>query len=290
MKSGEDVVVAKQFFLVFGIPKSGTTFLQRMLDMHPQISCPSEQSFGALTTNLTALLDNYEQEIGLIDRRTGGQGVRSFDHELRNNVLSALITALASSFAGAKPIQGLNENSVLGRLAYYDQILQRPKMVAIFRDPVDTAVSTWRHNHRLAEREPDNADQHLARLRNPANTLDGYVRLFATRYNDVVNAYLAYAAKRPNFVTTTYEALVADKKNELRRLFRFLGGDASANTIRPIVESSSREEMAKGAAYPEFFGVGRGDRDQYSVRDEVRRDVRDQLRDELKRLGYDQCG
>lgn len=275
-----------KLFLVFGIPKSGTTFLQRMLNMHPEISCPSEQSFNVLTSGLSTLLAQYERVLRQVDRRTGGQGIPDFDAQLRNNVLSALITALAESFAGAKPIYGLNDNSIINKVAYYEQILRRPKMIGLFRNPVDAAVSTWRHNHRLAEAEPDKADKYLGLVRNPAGTLDGYLPQFAAHYKKAASAYLAYAAKRPNFLTLRYEDLVADKKNQLKRLFRFLGADASPEIVSRIVAGSSREAMASASSNPAFFGVGNAPDDQLRVSDEVVRRTTESLNVELTRLGY----
>ncbi len=277
----------KQFFLLFGLPKSGTTFLQRMLDMHPEISCPSEQSFTTLTNHLNTLLANYERQMGVVARRTGGHAIPVFDADLRDNVFSALIMALATSFAGGKPICGMKENSVVGQIEYYDRILKRPKMIAIFRDPVDTAVSTWRHNRRLAQAEPHLAEKHLALLDNREGTLDGYVKRFAANYRSVTNAYLAYAGQRTNFITMSYEALVDDRSHQLRKLLRFLRADASAPTIRAIVDRSSREEMAKGAADPAFFGVDASATEEARVSDAVKEQVRLDLRSELSRLGFE---
>ena len=278
--------MTKHLFLVFGFPKSGTTFLQRMLDMHPEVSCPVEQAFTNLTADLAVLLDRYRQALAVVDRRTGGQGVPAFDLALRNSILAALIRALAASFAGAKPVCGLNENTVIDRFAYYDEILQRPKMIAIFRNPVDTAVSSWRHNRRLAAIEPKRAAAHLKRLRRADGTLENFVQLFAEEYQGKANAYLDYAEGRPNFITTTYEALVTDRKEELRRLFRFLGCDASAAAVAPIVARSSREAMAGESTDPQFFGVGRGRDDEPDVDVVLRRLVHDRLRPQLRRLGY----
>ena len=275
-----------QLFLTFGIPKSGTTFLQRMLNMHPEVSCPVEQSFASLTNDLGVLLDRYRQALTVVDRRTGGQGVPAFDVALRNNVLAAFITTLAASFAGAKTVHGLNDNTVIDRFRYYDEILQRPKMIAIFRDPVDTALSSWRHNRRMAAQEPARAAGHLQRLKNAGGTLDRFVPMFADQYRTKAEAYLAYAEPRPNFLTTTYEALIDDRKRELGRVFGFLGCDASAAVIDPIVEGSSRAAMASASADPRFFGIGRDDDATETVAADVRRHIHDRLRPTLRRLGY----
>jgi len=55
--------VNEQFFLVFGIPKCGATFLQRRLNMHPEVSSPSEQTFSPLLAGLTVVLDQYRSTL-----------------------------------------------------------------------------------------------------------------------------------------------------------------------------------------------------------------------------------
>ena len=279
--------MTKSFFLVFGIPKTGTTFLQRMLNMHPAVSCPSEQSFAPLNAGLTAVLGQYQAALRVIDRRTGGQGIPTFNRALGDNALSALVISLARSFAGGKPTYGLNENSIIDNVAFFDRIFDRPRMIAIFRDPVDTAVSIWRHNHRLAKLEPANAAAHLALVRNPAGTLDGFVPRYAELYRTKAESYLAYAADKPNFLTTRYESLVAEKSTELGRVLRFLDVDGSDDVIEKIVAGSSREQMAKTSANPEFFSLGPAERDRYRVSDDVTAQAKDRLRPQLRRLGYD---
>ena len=63
-------------FFCSGTPKSGTTFLQRMLDAHPEISCPSEQGTSEIAKNLRAFYVGYNDMLKIRDRRTGGQGIR----------------------------------------------------------------------------------------------------------------------------------------------------------------------------------------------------------------------
>jgi len=59
--------------LVFctGTPKSGTTFLQMILNNHPEVSCPAEHYlFDLLTEKLPKFLENYNKSIIFIDKVT----------------------------------------------------------------------------------------------------------------------------------------------------------------------------------------------------------------------------
>ncbi len=191
------------FFLCFGYPKSGTTFLQRMLDLHPQVSCPAEQSFSTLARCIDNDARAYNEALKITDRRTGGQGAPVWGKNTSDRVFAAIINALAKDFSKGKPIYGLNDNGVVQRPKFYDEILGRPRMIAIFRNPVDQALSAWRHNTRLAREEPHMAAVHLGALKNPENTVEGYVMRLSGEFVGWVNRYFSYAGDRSNFLTAS---------------------------------------------------------------------------------------
>jgi hypothetical protein len=278
--------VNETFFLCFGYPKSGTTFLQRMLDLHPQVSCPAEQSFSTLTRCIENDARAYNEALKIVDRRTGGQGAPVWSKNTSDRVFAAIIRALAKDFAKGKSIYGLNDNSVAQQPKFYDEILDRPRMIAIFRNPVDQALSAWRHNARLAQEEPHMASVHLGNLQNREGTVEGYVMKLSGEFVGWVNRYFAYVGDRPNFLTLRYESLVEDKQNELLRLFQFVGADASASVLETIVVNSSKERMASRSKRPEFFGVG-GRRSEVNVSPAVRERALAVAARGLERLGYD---
>jgi hypothetical protein len=274
------------FFLCFGLPKSGTTFLQRTLNLHPQVSCPSEHQLVRLSGQLDQLLADYSNTLTVVDRRTGGQGATIPDRNVSLEILRATILILSRSAAAGKPIHGLNDNAIFSSVSFADSLLNQPKMITIIRNPVDLAVSAWRHNHRLAREEPQQAAAHLELLNNPAGTLDGYVLSRTGAYNSNVARFLDYAQDRPNILVVRYEQLVSNKKPELVRLFRFLGADTSDELIDRIVASSSPDEMARGSAHPEFFGVSATGREGMKVSRTVRERALEESRAVLERLGY----
>jgi hypothetical protein len=277
---------ASGFFLCFGLPKSGTTFLQRMLNMHPEVSCPSEHNLVQLSAQIDQLLEDYGKTLTVIDRRTGGQGATLPDQNVSLDILRAAIHSLSRSAAAGKPIHGLNDNAIFSSVSFADLLLQQPKMIAIVRNPVDLAVSAWRHNQRLAREEPQLAAAHLGLLRNPDGTLEGYVLARAGSYNGNVLRFLDYAENRPNILVVRYEDLVGNKKAELLRLLTFLGAGTSDAIVDQIVGNSSPVKMARISARPAFFGVGDTDKDDMKVSATVRMQALEQSRAVLDRLGY----
>lgn len=277
---------ASGFFLCFGLPKSGTTFLQRMLNMHPEVSCPSEHNLVQLSAQIDQLLLGYGKTLAVIDRRTGGQGATLPDRNVSLDILRAAIHALSRSAAAGKPIHGLNDNAIFSSVSFADNLLQQPKMIAIVRNPVDLAASAWRHNQRLALEEPQLAAAHLDLLKNPAGTLDGYVLSRSASYNSSVRCFLDYADSRPNITVVRYEDLVRSKKTELVRLFDFLGAASSDLVIDAIVTGSSITEMARHSSRPAFFGVDDPDRTNAQPSRATREQALEQSRTMLERLGY----
>lgn len=277
--------MADRFFLCCGPPKSGTTFLQRMLGMHPEVSCPSEQGFDAIARNIETFVPSYNKSLRVADRRTGGQGAPQVDVNIAQAILRDTILNLSRGFAGGKPVHGLNDNSVFDKLKFYDDLFESPPLICIFRDPVDQAISNWNHNHRLAKEEKDRAADHLKPLENPEGTLEGYVRLQAAGFNSMVRQFCDHAEGRSNILTIRYESLVEDRMDELRRLFSFLEVDASPRVLKPIVKQSSRENMMAQSAHPAFFGLDESGKNQTTVSAEVRIQALQACSEGLERLG-----
>ena len=51
-------------FFVCGAPKSGTTWLQRLLDAHPQVACAGEGHFiERFTAPLSQLVSSYNRQM-----------------------------------------------------------------------------------------------------------------------------------------------------------------------------------------------------------------------------------
>src|SRR6187402_1454276 len=89
----------KQLFFVCGAPKSGTTWLQRVLDAHPQIQCSGEGHFiERFTVPLAKVMRDYAEHMNLVAGRVyEGQpyyppiGQADLDSLARGFILSQLM-------------------------------------------------------------------------------------------------------------------------------------------------------------------------------------------------------
>src|SRR3546814_13173344 len=57
-------------FIVTGVTKSGTTWLQRMLDSHPEIACGGESKLNVLLTQLGPALRGYNDALTKTNDKT----------------------------------------------------------------------------------------------------------------------------------------------------------------------------------------------------------------------------
>src|SRR5215472_3366949 len=90
----------RTLFFCFGLPKSGTTLLQRALNMHPQISCPSEHDFSGLRTAFQRLFEGYNRGLQVADRRTGAQGATPVNSQTVEQVFRTAVEAIVRQAAG----------------------------------------------------------------------------------------------------------------------------------------------------------------------------------------------
>jgi hypothetical protein len=270
-------------FFCFGPPKSGTTLLQRALNLHPQVSCPSEHRFVSLFEGLKQLCRDYNHTLELIDRRTGGQGATLISDTGVCTVCRTTVELIVREAAQGKPIMGANENNILYNLALFDVMFDRPKLIAIFRNPVDQGLSAWHHNLRLAREENDPRHSHLV---TQFGGQEGWLRQVALYFNHDVAVWRKFIPGRDNVHTVRYEDLVARRGETLRGIFSFLGARVEDAMLKPIVEASGFARMRAASKNPAFFRSGATNLGGDEVSAELRREIVDLSADAMAWLGY----
>ncbi len=274
-----------QLFFCFGPPKSGTTFLQRTLNLHPQISCPSEHQFNFTVSGLEKLVHSYQNTLQLLDRRTGGQGVSLMQKSTFTNIFRCYVTAMIKEAAkNGETIIGANDNGIRNNLELYDDVFNHPRLIYIFRNPLDMAISAWHHNLRLATEENDPAHkQYVLQY----GGFDGWVRQYAKWFTKDVNTYRTFSKNHRNIILVRYEDLVSQKRDTLRKIFDFLGADKSENILDSIKHKSSFSYMRKQSSNPAFFRSASTDMGAGELSAQLQRDVTEIAGDALKFLDYE---
>jgi len=274
-----------RFFLCFGMPKCGTTMLQRILDLHPEISCPSEQQLENLGRDLEGVLGEYGRLLRRIDARTGGQGAPAVTNDIVLSVFRETVLTLSRAWAGDRPVHGLNENAVLGEYVRYRRLFPNARMIMIARNAVDHGVSLWLHNRRLIAAEPQNAAEHRKRLSGFEDDPVSFVGHRLDGYAEEMNGFLDQADGDAGLLVLRFEDLVERPARWIRQLFRFLDVTADAATVARIVEQSGKSRMRARAAVPGFFTEETAK--QGLIPEAERRRLLAQAGDVHRRLGYD---
>jgi Sulfotransferase domain len=162
----------------------------------------------------------------------------------------ATVESIVGQAAGHKTIVGANDSSMLGNLRIYDRLFEHPRMIAIFRNPIDQGLSAWHHNQRLADEEHD--PSHRA-LMEKYGDLPGWLRHRAEEFKTELDDWRDFTAGRDHVYTIRFEDLVTNRLQRLREVFAFLGASVEDRLIEPIVAATAFETMRARARYPGFF-------------------------------------
>lgn len=229
-----------QVFFVGGAPRSGTTWLQQLLDAHPEVSCRGE---GLIPQRVAKPLDAMtgswreaiaEKNAGLFGHSTGypePTGAEA-DHLLGTAVLLALDRQRGEQHPRAVGEKTPENVFLFPRL---QGLFPHAKFVGIARDPRDLLTSAWHMFHKAVAGE-DEVDAKTAFIRMAIPSIDQGAR-----------AMLEIARTQPSSCQiVTYEAMHENAGAVASRLFAFLGVSTEATMVARCVEQTSFVTMARG--------------------------------------------
>ncbi len=265
-------------FFVVGMAKSGTTWLMRLLDAHPEILCKGEGRFfgGEYRREILAQMETNQQPSSLYNALLNSEYLRLWiersvwsrdgDADLHLDNLTRLATAYFLTeqlLKSGKKIVG-DKTPLLGR-KYVEEIstiFPEAKVVHIIRDGRDQAVSFMHQQgnrakrgsiHRLSSKELSKSE---AYRKNPQELLEAGEGMFAEKTlrrsarNWAVKVSEAVeqgsALLGTNYTEVRYEDLLEHPQEEAKRLFEFLGADASEKVVEHCVSSASFEKLSRG--------------------------------------------
>ena len=232
-------LLPKMFFVV-GCQKSGTTWVQRLLDDHPAICCNGE------TYLAPALL---RQALGTYNARqkAGPEGC------FQDTDLAALarhcVQRLYERWTDGHAVEALGENTPEHALCLPDlqHLFPAMKVIHIIRDGRDVAVSGWHHNLRkkgdaFRQKFPD---------------LPAYITyLLQGHWAPYITAARQFSAARPDrYLEVRYEAMHQDGETRVKQLLTFLGVAADDAAVGTFLEAGSFETLTQGRQRGEEDGA-----------------------------------
>jgi Sulfotransferase domain. len=243
----------RNVFFACGAPKSGTTWLQRVLDAHPEVVCSGEGHFiDQFSTPLAQVVRNYNQKLQLVNRRVyeGKPYYSPIDQSEFDDLVRIFIRRRMEARATDPRVRWIGDKTpayatYLKRLT---GLFPEAKFFEIIRDPRDAAVSRLYHARRAGLPHAD--------APHTPEALE-FFRAGAQQWRSNVAPVREFARQHPGrLITVLYETMIDDPAGEARRLFGFLGVSCDDAVIGQVTGASSFEALTgrkRGQEDPNSF-------------------------------------
>lgn len=266
-------------FFVVGQSRSGTTWLMRLLNSHPEILCMGEGRFFGQNWKEHKIkkMPVNKQPSSLYGALSDAKFLRLWversvwsrdgdpDEHLNNLTRLAIDYFLTQKLekAGKRIVGDKTPLLTTGIIKEISTIYPDAKVIHIIRDGRDQAVSlmhylwnTAREEGGLYPVEPEELAKREAYREDPQKLLEAGEGIFtearlrkmatqwSVRVSDAVKDGSALLGG--NYTEIRYEGLLERPEEEAARLLEFLGADASNKLVRWCVNKASFEKSAKG--------------------------------------------
>jgi LPS sulfotransferase NodH len=232
------MTVELTYFFICGAAKSGTTWLQRLLDAHPQVVCSGEGHFvEGLALPMMRMKDPYNEALARaanVVYEGKPYHLKLNDRDLMPHIRSLIITLMQKRLkSGARAI-GDKTTSYYQFLDHLKILFPDARFLHIVRDPRDVAVSLLYQG--LRNGHSDALVVGSARRR---------YQLHSAMQNwlDAVEKFARFSAAHPTrCLEIRYEDLSTEPHATLQAAFDFLGVTATNQDIEKVVASASFEK------------------------------------------------
>lgn len=234
----------QQLFFITGFDKSGTTWLQKMFNTHPQLFCQgSGQFFNFFEENMHFLnaLGGYRT---IIESISSTDWYKNSGHNwLHSTALEGsaqmLIRRSMESFAISKGVKAVGDKSVCQDCFLIRRIFPDVPIVAIVRDGRDVSVS-FAHQFRRKGKPGKFADSQSTKL--DPRYLEAVARAWA-HYNEHLHKF---KMSDQHFILVTYEDLLEECEAIMREVFDHVGVSRDLDVVRDVVKRNGFTELSGG--------------------------------------------
>ena len=277
----------KQIFFVGGSPKSGTTWLQLLLDAHPLVSCSGEGYFPTHLWNfISQAFQLYNEGIKFNNKELFNEigGYKGLDQDDVSYIFATCIAVALRKQSKHKTAIAIGDKTPanIRALDGLAALFPNAKFIQIVRDGRDCAISGWFHNQRNAEWVALNR-----------GSLTEYLASFCDLWVLDLEHGQKFSQAHPDRIRQIrYEDLVTNSEAILSRLFEFLGVNANPNILAHCREQASFAKQSGGRNPGDenresFFRKGVAGDWRNHMSDEQNLLFREKAGQWLQRFGYD---
>ena len=275
-----------KIFFCGGPLKSGTTFLQRMLDSHPEISCQPENIFNDLLADFLDLRERYNRKLSNVAKTLGINPVLAKKNAFVDSFYS-LIGEFFLNKPASKKISGINDNYfILRNSKPVLKFFPKAKIIYIVRNPIDTALSTWDHFYRLYYETNNPGYLNWLVTKNKKIDKEFFLYNNSQEWNKDINLILDAKADSENIKIVRYEDLIINKEINLIEILDFLGASSSKKIVQKLIDSSSLSMMKINSNNPNFYSKARLDFGAADLNQKVKRKIVASTIKNLEKLNY----
>jgi len=254
---------AKTLFFVCGSMKSGNTWLQILLDPHPEIICGGE---GHFTDKLAPILQDAVNQYGRYIGWKNAQKIGGLDGYPRLGqteliyLIRTTILLLFNAQTGGKAVAAIGEKTPDSIMAMplLDLVFPEARFIHLVRDGCDCAASGWFHNQRMT---PDWQEKNFPTLESYA-AATATATATATEWAHEQRLAASFTEARPErCLTLRYEDLVDAPAGTFATALDFLGVDHDPATVAACHGRGAFASLSGGRAAGEenrgsFFRKG----------------------------------
>lgn len=268
-------------FFVIGRLRSGTTWLMRLLNAHPEILCRGEGRFFGRNWREEKMKDlqvrkqpsslHHALQTSEYLRYWVERSVWSRDEDTEEHMIN--LTRLAVNYFLTRKLSESGKKMVGDKTPLVDtsiveeisQVYPGAKVIHIVRDGRDAAVSLthymWNNSYEeggLYTLDPEELTRRESYRQGPQQALKTgesiftrkrirkAARVWNDRVGDVVDNGPTLVGA--NYKEVRYEDLLERPTDEAKKLLQFLGADSSEGVVTRCVRATSFERRAKGRA------------------------------------------